>query len=118
MSTFERIDLSKFPKVTGTVAEAYTRAEALYAALRAAYAEIDRLRASALEWVTVTDDPATLPRAEEYVIVQCLGEMEAWPTMREPDRDSDDETWAEGEGWGVPIRPGDRWTYIPEVPHE
>ena len=78
-------------------------------------AEIDRLSANALEWHVVTEDPATLPRPEETVIVRQLDGTAPWPTCRVPDREEWDEMWLEGEDGGLLILPGDRWAYVPEV---
>lgn len=80
-------------------------------------AEIDRLRANALEWHVVTEDPATLPEKGRPVFIQSgryyfaghrnRGVLEWIINPRE-------------SSCGVyPVSPGDRWAYIPkpdEVP--
>ena len=85
-------------------------------------AEIDRLRANALEWVTVTEDPATLPKPMEEVLLR-KGDLDQIVSWVQPDGAwgtpytgiTDDEPY--GVAW--PVEPGDRWAYIPkpdEVP--
>jgi len=82
------------------------------AALRAAYAEIDRLRASALEWVTVTDDPATLPEqdSERDVLVDTV----RWDDGEPSEMRTYYVLHLEFDGIEN-LSPGDRWAPIPEV---
>lgn len=87
------------------------------AALRAAYAEIDRLLASALTWTTVTDDPTTLPAVGRRVIVEHRNSGMTFAAQIDgPD------LWALGSFDGerdtyAILSPGDRWAYIPEAPN-
>ena len=85
------------------------RAPALLKALRAAYAEIDRLRASALEWVTVTDDPATLPKMETSILVVYADSGE----LALATRTDFNGAWMSHFDRYEPT-PGDHWAYIPQ----
>ena len=98
----------------------------LLAALRAAYAEIDRLRAYALDWKIVTDDPATLPEEDRLCLVRFTEDPEDHERTTVCDSygprsfDNEDD-WPHWRMVDTPydafsIFPGDRWTYIPEAP--
>lgn len=76
------------------------------------YAEIDRLRANALEWVTVTDDRKTWPPFNKSVLVHRLHSGPGYVSlMLRPYAD----IWNPVENYGDrhTITPGDRWAYIP-----
>lgn len=107
-STFERLTLSEYDD-----GPCPWPADVYRTALKAAYAEIDRLRANALEWVTVTEDPSSMPSFNTRVLVCPHGTPEAprimwrytyhmWTSAR------DYSNW-------VQITPGDRWAYIQEA---
>lgn len=94
------------------LAKLFVAAPNFLAALRAAYAEIDRLRANALEWVTVTEDDRTLPEqdSERDVLVDAVrwddGEPSEMRTYYVLHLESDSIE---------NLSPGDRWAYIPEA---
>lgn len=78
-------------------------------------AERDRLRANALEWVTVTEDPATLPPVDEIVVIRLfaggtyMGVLDDFSLLRWQVRGPYLTSFQVGVG--------DRWAYIPEPPN-
>jgi hypothetical protein len=70
-------------------------------------AEIDRLRANALEWVTVTEDPATLPKGIGAVVLVLVGEE--WWHQASLGSMGDDRRWRLANGRWERLSVGDRW---------
>ena len=80
-------------------------------------AEIESLRTQALNWVTVTDDPGTLPEEYRTVILH----RSAYACEIAYALDGGGEIWwritqEEGTKGDVPVEDGDRWTYLPPIP--
>ena len=70
--------LTKQLSIRDSVAQDYVVAmELMNYDIERLHAEIDRLRANALVWHTVTEDPATLPDAEDKVLVVSRGAFTA-----------------------------------------
>ena len=82
------------------------------AALRAAYAEIDQLRASALVWNTVTDDPKSHPEPMEPVLLDVGLHLYDYGYL---DDDAFDPPMWNAFGGIYPIEIGHRWACIPET---
>ena len=100
--------------VVGYIDGSPVLAKDLLAELKRIRAENAALRTQALNWVTVTDDPATLP--EEYRVVRMRrnGHIEM-PMYRY--QDTDGARWAVLAGdFTQIVRPGDRWAYLPPIP--
>ena len=94
-------------------------------------AENAALRTRVLDWVTVTDDPATLPIIDRRCLVQLIDDNDDDARRDEPmcvckmwgpPSFDNEEDWPhfqqEYEPYhALPVIPGDRWAYIPEAPH-
>ena len=109
-AAYAEIDrLTKRLAIRDSVAQDYVRAMELMSD------DMDRLRASSLEWVTVTNDPATLPAVGRRVIVEHRNSGMTFAAQIDgPD------LWALGSFDGerdtyAILSPGDRWAYIPEA---
>ena len=80
-----------------------------------ACAELATLRAQVPVWTTVTEDPATLPEIGRRVLIMygdihIVGEVDdSEGRMRIYIREESTGDWYD-------LDPGDRWTYVPEVP--
>ena len=93
--------------------------------------ELAALRTRVLEWVTVTEDPKTLPMIDRRCLVQLIDDNDDDARRDEPmcvckmwgpPSFDNEEDWPhfqqEYEPYhALPVIPGDRWAYIPEAPH-
>lgn len=106
-AAYAEIDrLTKRLAIRDSVAQDYVRAMEIMSD------DMDRLRASALEWVTVTDDRATLPKGIGAVILVLVGEE--WWHQASLGANGDVRRWRLASGKWERLSVGDRWAYIPE----